>query len=145
MLKRVMQEVAIKWKLQLRDVKEVLFNKASKALKGVKEDIKDDRILLNALALFLNALNVSKRSKGLRRHTHSQIATIDYYITPKLMVRVGSHIVVKFAVAHASDLEHSLDAAYEILDVLLFAPSAQERRRKRKKHGERLSSKCATR
>ena len=69
-------------------------------LKGKLEHSND---IINALALCMDKSGKST-SKGLSTHTVSQVASIRYYLTFELMIKVGVYIVTKLFVLTLTSL-----------------------------------------
>ena len=101
-------------------------------MKFIVRGVQVEKNVLNAIAISLSSQKGPKKLHGLRPQTRAQLSTLDFYLSPELLTKVGVHIIIKFVVARAGDMEHTFEAPHEVLDILSFAPSAQERQRKRK-------------
>ena len=79
---------------------------------------REDSHVLNALTLAVSASNVPKYVLALRPQTRAQIATLDYYLSPDLFVKVGAHIILKYVIAHVQKSEHSFENCNSVLEFL---------------------------
>ena len=130
MLSNHSSELKREWKRDIGESMEILV-KQGQFLQLLMKQCKEDRHVLNALTLAVSTPNVPKCVLSLRPQTRAQIATLDFYLSQEVFVKVGAHIILKYVIAHARNSDHSFENPHSTLELLFFAPPANMRQQER--------------
>ena len=102
-----------------------------KRISAMEERMRRSSHVLSAIALRMSNSGAGKKIGTVRPDTQAQVGCVEKYLTTEIKAKAAIHINGKCVVAHFGKSQHSYDSALDVIEYLLFAPLAFERKEKR--------------